>query len=481
MLFNPVFLVQPLVYNLPQDAAQQQQFRTRRRPQPQISVPGKLNFPHVNHDHRSPAFPGSLYRQRQHIVVFRNVGVENQDAVRLLQVPNGVSGSGVAHAPLQGQGCLRLQVGQHIHVVGTHRHPGKLLRQVKFLVGAIRGCQQREAFTPIALQSARNKIQRFLPCRLRQIPVSANEGLLQSITAVKKLHAELSLEAGLAPVGRRVKFRHNPNHFVGIIQLQVQLAAHRTVRTNRRFNPPGFLPLVVPFHQRPNRANINTGPAELTPRLQQGSTERRPHQRLARPLREADCIVSPDFLASAHATAAGDTKVVIPVVKWITDFQGYLLVCIVKGRLKLHAQVPDGIFELAAFVLGAGNATVIDRYVPQAHVAGPADVNAVARKAAIWVLRNEHLHHAAAQFYNIVGLASHPHPVRHRQGTGRRETPAAFHRHYAHTAGRKGLHSRVVAQVRDVDAGVNCRFQHHLSWLGLDLHAVNGDGNVIGH
>ena len=57
--------------------------------------------------------------------------------------------------------------------------------------------------------------------------------------------------------------------------------------------------------------------------------------------------------------------------------------------IHLHLQIPHRILEFAALVLGAGDAPVVDRDVPEADVGGTAEIDAVAGQAAVGVLGEE--------------------------------------------------------------------------------------------
>ena len=88
---------------------------------------------------------------------------------------------------------------------------------------------------------------------------------------------------------------------------------------------------------------------------------------------------------------------------------------------------------------------------------------------------------AAAQLPNIAGLAVDLHTILDRQGTGSRKSAASLHRHDTHAAGGKGLQSRVVAEVGDVNPSIYGGLQHHFPRLGGYIDAIDGNGNVIGH
>ena len=176
-----------------------------------------------------------------------------------------------------------------------------------------------------------------------------------------------------------------------------------------------------------------------------------------------------------------DAEVVVAVVEGVADLEGDLLVLVVEGGFQLHSQEADGVLELATLVLGTCDAAVVDGDVAEADVGGAADVDAVTGEAAVGVLGDEHLHDGAAELVDVIGLAADFHAVLDREGAGGGKAAPALDGDDAHAAGGKGLHAGVVAEVGDVDAGLDGGFQHHLAGLGGDVYSVNGDGDVVWH
>jgi hypothetical protein len=119
--------------------------------------------------------------------------------------------------------------------------------------------------------------------------------------------------------------------------------------------------------------------------------------------------------------------------------------------------------------------------MPKTNVVGSAYIYSVASKATVRMLGKEHLHHRPAQFSNVGGLATDFHPIGHRLDTGGGVTAASFYADHAHPAGGKGLHTGMVAEVRDVHPGLYGRLQYHLPRLGGYLYSIDGDSYVIGH
>ena len=97
------------------------------------------------------------------------------------------------------------------------------------------------------------------------------------------------------------------------------------------------------------------------------------------------------------------------------------------------------------------------------------------------MLGDQHVHDGAAQVLNVACVVADFHAVLHGQGAGRWVAAAALDPHDAHAAGSERLHPRVVAEIRDVDAGVDGSLQHHLAGGGLDLYAIKADADFVGH
>ena len=238
---------------------------------------------------------------------------------------------------------------------------------------------------------------------------------------------------------------------------------------------------MVAFDQGTHRAYVDTSPTELAARLQEGRAKGRTHQSLSAAFSHRNGIVTAQFFTGADTPGTDDAQVVIAVVEWVGHFQGNLPIFVLQWRFQFHTQVTNSVFQFAAFVLGAGYASVIDRNVTQADISGTAYVNPVASETAARVLSNEHFHNRLAQVVNLGGLGLDFHAISHRQCAGGWEAPLAFHADHAHAAGAVGLHPRVIAQVWDVDSGINGCFQYHLAWLSLDLFTIKCDCDFIGH
>ena len=106
----------------------------------------------------------------------------------------------------------------------------------------------------------------------------------------------------------------------------------------------------------------------------------------------------------------------------------------------------------------------------------------------MWVLGEEQVHDASAELDDLRDVRVHPHPLGYGRGagggiSGQRAIFAIGRRGLrlddAHAAGAEGLQVGVVAQVRDVHAGVHGRLDYHGPGLRLDLDAIYSQGYLI--
>ena len=233
--------------------------------QPHVGIAGQLHFPGVD-DHQFGVFPGGPFDgHRHHVVFLGDVAVENDDAARFFQVPDGVGGPGVTQRLLQAQGQLGLGVGGLVDVIGLHGGAGELLGQVVLFIGAVGRGQKGEGLSGIFGQSRGNNFQSFIPGCLHQLAVAAHQGGVQPAGVVHELEAELALEAGLALIGRRVDLRDGADQRPVAVILDVHLAAHRAEGADGALDLTGLVPLVVTFDQRAHGADVDAGAAEFAP------------------------------------------------------------------------------------------------------------------------------------------------------------------------------------------------------------------------
>ena len=137
MLGQPLSVNQVFFQHHLQDGADEHQFGARDRPQPQFGVAGQFHFPTVDNNQGHAGLGSLLDGNADHVVALGEVGVENQDAVGVLQVPDGVGGAGVAQHVFQAPAQVGLHVAGMVQAVGLHPDVSELLGQIKLLVGAV--------------------------------------------------------------------------------------------------------------------------------------------------------------------------------------------------------------------------------------------------------------------------------------------------------------------------------------------------------
>ena len=177
-----------------------------------------------------------------------------------------------------------------------------------------------------------------------------------------------------------------------------------------------LLPLVIALNQGADGTHVQASAAEFTPGLQQGGAGGSSHQGLPGPFREGDGVVAADLLAYADAASADDTEIVVPVVEGVSRLHGKVAVFVFKGRFHFHAQVTNGVLQLASFVLGAGDAAVVHGNVAQADVLGSAQVHAVASQASVRMVGYQQFHHVSAKLVDLAAFVSDLHPLGNGKG-----------------------------------------------------------------
>ncbi len=297
-------------------------------------------------------------------------------------------------------------------------------------------------------------------------------GRLEAVAAVDELVAELAHVAELPGVDRRFPVADGADDAPAAVDLEVHLAADGAVRARGLDRRDGLVPLVIALHEGADGAHVDAGAAELAARLEQRYPLRRADEHGTGPLDHRDGVVAAHLLADADAARADDAEVVVAVVEGVARLN--LQVAVVVGQRRFHVDVDitNGVLELAPLVLGADHAPVHDAHVAQADVLRPAQLDAVARQAAVGVLREEQLQHALSEASDLRAQGVHDHAVRDGQRARGGRSPAALDLDAAHAARAVGLHARPVAQVRDVHVVVEGRLQHRLPRLSLDLNAV---------
>ena len=174
-----------------------------------------------------------------------------------------------------------------------------------------------------------------------------------------------------------------PDQAVPLVHLQVDLAAHRTMRAYALDLLYRLVPLVVALHQGACGACVYAGAAELAARLQERHAPGSANEVAPRPLGEGQGVVAPDLVADPHAAAAHDAQVEVHLPERVVRPLRQLAVVVRERGVHVHFEEPDRVLELAPFVLRARDAPVVDRHVPEADVRGAAQIDPVAGQTTV--------------------------------------------------------------------------------------------------
>jgi hypothetical protein len=108
-----------------------------------------------------------------------------------------------------------------------------------------------------------SEIQSLGPGGYLQFAIFANQGLVQSVSAVYEVQPELAFETGLSVIGGGVPVRDCTDEFVPFVDFQSHLAANWAVGAGAGDRRYGLVPFVVSLDQRAGGAYVDAGSAEF--------------------------------------------------------------------------------------------------------------------------------------------------------------------------------------------------------------------------
>ena len=355
------------------------------------------------------------------------------------------------------------------------------MSEVVVLVGASRRRQKGELLPGHPGQPLGDQVEGLVPGRLPEGSVLPDERLAQALRAIHEVHPKLALEACLTPVGCGIGVADRPDHTVALVDLQPHLAAHGTVRAGGGYGLDGLLPLVVALDQRPGRTGVDAGATELATGLKQRGPLGRPDQAPASPGNERQGAVASYLVADPDTPSADDAEVQVHLPERVVDLERKIPIVVGEGGVHVQLEIAHRVLQLAPLVLGTREAPVLYGHVSQADVGGTAELDPMARQAAVGMLGDQQLHDAAAQLDYLRRVGVHDHAVGGGGGAGGRTPSSALDLDDAHPAGAEGFRARVVAEVRDVHPGVHRRLDDRGTWARLYFSAVDGQGYLVGH
>ena len=211
-------------------------------------------------------------------MLFGHVGGDHQEALRVFQVPRGISCRRVSKLLMERLENLGPRVGGDIYVVGTHHRSRKLLGNIGVLV--CRPWRRDEGVLPVLVvrELFGYEINGLRPGRLLQPSVPADHGRLDAVAPIDELHPELALEAALSAIRGGVAVGYRANQAVALVHFQLHFASDRAVWAYRVHFLDGLVPLVVVFYKRARGANVYARSAEFAARFEQAGSLRCSYQ-----------------------------------------------------------------------------------------------------------------------------------------------------------------------------------------------------------
>ncbi len=171
-----------------------------------------------------------------------------------------------------------------------------------------------------------------------------------------------------------------------VLDLQIQFATDRAVRTNdRRCFLRDAFPASSFVEKRAAGTHIDTRAAEFAVQLFVRLIERRADARLGSAKIDAKYAVVPDILAHAHAAPAHHTQVIVAIKKWILFFNFKTAIRDGVGH-RAQADFFDEDLDFALTVIGAiltagGHAGFANGHLPIRTA-----IMTIANQAGVWML-----------------------------------------------------------------------------------------------
>ncbi len=286
-----------------------------------------------------------------------------------------------------------------------------------------------------------------------ELVAPSGQGRVETVGAVDGLEVEAALVAEPAPVDRVDVDSLVAQHLVAA-RLHDDAAAHRAGGAGRLGLvevPRPRLEAIGGRGERADRADLHCVAREVGRELMLGECV---DLRLVAAVDEADERIAGHVLGEARAAIAEDAALAVEIDE-IGDGDGL-------------GEVPLLLHE-AALTRSVGH-----RLVLQGTLAA-----LVAHGAVEWMVDEQELEHAVLGLLGDLGLGVDSHPVGHRDHARRLQcrSSTGVDLDDTHAAHAHRLHPRVVAEAGYVGAVALGRGDDELAWLGVDLLAVDGDGD----
>ena len=269
-------------------------------------------------------------------------------------------------------------------------------------------------------------IQRLVPGGRVLACVAADERRLQALRVLDGVVVEAPAHAELVAADRVGAGIGADDDAAPLLRPEEDGAAHGALSAGggRPALRLGGAPLVRVLHQRCRGADVDAGAAEIAVGFVHRAAGPELNARAEAASGQRDGSRVPDLVAGADAARADDAHLRVELQEGV-GLVGRRLRQVVVGALVAvpglvagHLQHLAGRLQLAAVVLGAGQAAVRHEVVPKAGIPRLALDHAVAGQAAVRVVRQDQREHGLARRVRLRRVDPHDHAVCHLRRAG---------------------------------------------------------------
>mmetsp|Transcript_8062 Transcript_8062/g.15621 ORF Transcript_8062/g.15621 Transcript_8062/m.15621 type:complete len:463 (-) Transcript_8062:293-1681(-) len=392
---------------------------------------------------------------REQRVILAQVGTDHERTVKLRQA--GDTGAEPARLA-ERRGIAEITVAQAVIDVVAAQAAHHLGQQVELLDGAVGRSQGADGLGAVisldGLQAIGDVFQRGGPVDLLPGTALLDHRRGQARVAVQRFIAEAVAVGDPAFVDLFVLER-NDAHDLVVLDLHDQVGTGGVMRADalaaRQLPGAGAVAEGL-ARQSADRADVNHVARQLGVH---GAADEGLDLAVFAAVGHAQFHDAGDLLAEANAAGAVDAA----------------------AHLFHRDQRADILVEDDALLFGVAAlaATVADRQILQLALAALVADGAVQR-----VVDQQEFHDALLGLDRLVALGADDHALRDRGRAGGHGLGCLFHIHQAHAAVGRDAQLLVVAEVRDVGAGLFGRMHHHAAFLDRDLLTVEFDFNHDG-
>ena len=386
---------------------------------------------------------------RQQRMVFAQVGADHQGALQIGQCGN--RGAQPTHAAFMEE-VGRAQAAVDVLAAQGARQVG---REVQLFGGAVRAGQGADGVCAMGvldlLQAIGHVLEGGLPVNGFPFAALLEHGRGQALVAVERF-VGVAVAVGEPAFVDSLVFQGHDAHDAVVFHLHNQVGAGGIVRADRLATAqlPGAGAVAERLvGERAHRANVHHVARQLGV---DGGADKALDLGVLATVGHAQLHGASNLLTKAHAAGAVNA----PAHFFHAD-------------QRAHVFVED---HALFFFVARSRAAVTHRQVLQLALAA-----LVANRAVQRVVDQQKFHHRLLGLDGLVGLGAHHHALRHGRGAGGHGLGRFFNIHQAHAAVGGNAQFLVIAEVRNVGAGLLSRMHDHAAFEDFNLLAVEFNFN----